>query len=74
MIEKKCLMNSKVINTLLDLISEDNIPMEVEVGTSYKEDDGNMLMNVLYRCDNGDEDLVQETICKAINLTFGLTD
>lgn len=67
-------MNLKVLNTLQDIVKEEKLPINIEIGNSYQECDGNTSVDVLYEYDYKDVAIINEAICKAINLTFDLTD
>lgn len=67
-------MNSKVLNTLLELIHEESLPLTVEVGQRHAEYDGSISIDMLYEYEFKDSDVVNEAICRAINLTFDLVD
>lgn len=74
MIEKQCLINSKVLDTLMNIVSEENLPINIKVGNRHKRDDGSTLIDVLYEYDYKDANVINETLCRAVNLTFGLVD
>lgn len=72
MIRKQYSINSRVLDTLQDIINENMLPINIEVGNSHQEYDGSTLIDVLCEYDDNDIDLVNETICRAINLTLNI--
>lgn len=72
--EKQVEINSKVLDILLDIIHDESLPINIEVGTEQYDDNGNKSANVLLKYDIANSPLVNETICRAINLAFDLTD
>ncbi|WP_291528572.1 hypothetical protein [Bacteroides sp. UBA939] len=74
MIKNHFEMNSKVLAILLEIIVEDNIPVNVTTGDSHKDYDGSASVDVLFEYDYRDTDIVNEALCRAINLTFDLVE
>lgn len=67
-------MNAKVLDVLMNIIHYEDLPITVEVGSKIHDENGNTSVNVLLEYDFKDSSLVNENICRAINLTFDLTD
>lgn len=74
MIEKRCEINSKVLELLLEIVQENAIPMNINVGKRHKDYNGSELVDILYEYDYKDSGIVNETICQAINMIFDLVD
>lgn len=72
--KKQCEMNTKVLHVLLDIIHDENLPINIDVGAERWDYNGDKTTNVLLEYDIANSSLVNETICRAINLTFDLTD
>lgn len=72
--KKQVEINNKVLEVLLDIIHEENLPINVDVGERFVDDNGSISVNVLFDYESEHSSLLNETICKAINLTFDLTD
>lgn len=72
--KKQAEINTKVLEVLLDIIHEENLPINVEVGERFVNDNGSSSADVLFDYESEHSSLFNETMCKAINLTFDLTD
>lgn len=72
--KKQCEMNTKVLHVLLDIIHDENLPINIDIGAERCDNNGGKMANVLLEYDIANSPLVNETICRAINLTFDLTD
>lgn len=72
--KKQCEMNKKVLQVLLDIVHEEDIPLNIEVGDEMCDDNGDRTVDILLEYDIENSPIVNETICRAINLTFDLTD
>lgn len=68
-------MISVVVPTLMAIIEEENIPMEVTVGKSRKEYDGSIMKDILLTYDEDKmPDAANYAVSKAINKHYGLVE
>lgn len=67
-------INSKVLNVLLEIVQDEKIPVKINIGEKHIDYNGTTSYDILYEYDSKDADVINATICKAINLTFDLID
>lgn len=72
--EISCAMNSKVLERFMEIIHNESLPIHLTRGSRHKEVDGNTSIEVVYRYEMRDAEVVNEALCRAINLTFDLHD
>ena len=73
--EKRLDMNSAIIPTLFDLVEEEALPIEIIVGESYKDGNGDTMKSILLSLDeNALKEDIDDIINKAVNVTFGLVE
>ena len=68
-------MISVVIPTLMAIIEEENIPIEVTIGKTRKEHDGTIMKDILLTYDEDKmPDAANYAVSKAINKHYGLVE
>ena len=67
-------INNKVLEILLDIIHEEDLPINADIGERLTDYNGNISTNVLFDYSPESAALFNEVMCRAINLTFDLTD
>ena len=73
--EKRFDMNSAIIPTLFDLVEEEALPIEIIVGESYKDGNGDTMKSILLSFnENKLKEDIESIIDKAVNVTFGLVE
>lgn len=59
---RKYTMCCKSANHLMDMVYEDNIPLNITVGELYETSKGNKLLDLLLEYDRKDEKIINELI------------
>lgn len=72
--EKSCYMNSQVLERFMEIIHHESLPIHLTRGSRRKEVDGSTSIEVVYQYEMKDDEVVNEALCRAINLTFDLHD
>lgn len=68
----KCEMNLQLLNAFINVVSEDDIPVDITTGDSFTDPNGDKMVDVLLEYDDKDDDLIESVLCNTINTTFGL--
>lgn len=63
----KCEMNSKVAHLFLELVHEEVVPVNVNTGAEWKEENGSTMIDVLLEFDEVDEAIINQALNKAVN-------
>lgn len=67
MIRKKITMHSKVSNILMELVHEENLPVNIETGPKHIDCNGDKQIDVLLEYEEKDADCVNEALTRAVN-------
>lgn len=70
---KRVEMNAKVLDVLLEIVQDENIPVKIDVGEKHM-DSSITSYDIMYEYDIKDADTINAALCKAINSAFDLID
>lgn len=66
------LMHCKVLNTLIEKVKEESMPVNIQAGKIETDHNGDQQVNVCLEYDDNDADVINDAICTSINEAFNL--
>lgn len=67
MIRENLTMHNKVLSYFTEIVHEEAVPVNVEIGSRYIDDNGDTQVDVLLEYEELDEDCINEVITRAVN-------
>ena len=70
-----CAINVKLLSQLKELIQEEKLPIELEEGNSFTDENGDQMIYVYIVPDKPDmpDEILNDAFSKAVNWAFNLT-
>ena len=67
MIRENLTMHNKVLSYFTEIVHEEAVPVNVEIGSRYIDDNGDTQVDVLLEYEELDEACINEVITRAVN-------